>query len=244
MTMTYHKEQPADHAVMLAMRAELRLHPALEFAPGARPAFDALMAQTLAAKDVVYEAAAVGGVAGWWCRPDDAIEGAAILYLHGGAYVLGSAAAYCNFAGQIAARGRAAVFIVDYRLAPEYPFPCALDDAVAVYQGLSSSGVSRLALVGDSAGGGLTLTLLSLATAASKNGSVLRPAGAAVMSPWTDLKLSDDSIEARANADPLLTREALEKAAGLYLGENDRRNAQASPLYGDLTALPPPSFSM
>lgn len=108
MTTTYHKEYPADQTAMQAMRAELRLQPALEFGPEARPVYDELIARTPAAQDVTYEAATVGGVPGWWCRPSDAVGGAAILYLHGGAYILGSAAAYRNFTGQIAARAKAA----------------------------------------------------------------------------------------------------------------------------------------
>ena len=238
MTAIYHKEYPADRAAMQVMRAELHLHPAFEFGPEARPAYDELIARTIAAQNVTYEAGTVGGVPGWWCRPWDAVEGAAILYLHGGAYILGSASAYRNFASQIAARAKAVTFIPDYKLAPEQRYPGAVDDAFAVYRGLSA-GYSSLALAGDSAGGGLALSLLSLATAASRDGSVHRPSAAAVMSPWTDLALTGDSIEARANADPILTRDALRKAAKLYLGEQNLCNPQASPLYDDLTGLPP-----
>lgn len=237
--MIYHNEYPADHAVMQTLRAELGLHPAMEFGPAARSFFDQQMLQTPAAEEVDYEAATVGRVSGWWCRPADAINGAAILYFHGGAYVLGSASAYRNFAGQIAVRAKVATFILDYRLAPEHQFPGAVDDAIAAYCDLSAVGYSRLALVGDSAGGGLALSLLLLATAASTDGSVLRPSAAAVMSPWTDLALTGDTIETRANGDPLLTRDALQKAAKLYLGERDTRDPQASPLYGDFSGLPP-----
>src|SRR5580658_7447095 len=101
MTMIYHNEYPEDHLVMQTLRAELRRHSAMEFGPEARGFFDQLMSQTPAAERVNYEAAIVGGLSGWWCRPADAIEGAAILYFHGGAYILGSAAAYRNFAGQV-----------------------------------------------------------------------------------------------------------------------------------------------
>ena len=239
MTTTYHKEYPADRAAMQAMRSELQLHPALEFGPGARPVFDGLIAATPPAQNVSYEAATIGGIPGWWCRPSDAVEAVAILYLHGGAYVLGSADAYRNFAGQIAARAKASTFIADYRLAPEYRFPGAVEDAFAAYQGLSADGYLRLALVGDSAGGGLALSLLLVATASSKGGSVPQPAAAAVMSPWTDLALTGDSIKARSKEDPLLNREALEKAARLYLGERNPLDPQASPLYADLTGNPP-----
>ena len=239
MSTTYHREYPSDHTFMQAMRAELRLHPSFEFGPEARPVYDELIAKTPAAQGVTYDAATVGGVIGWWCRPSDAVDGAAILYLHGGAYILGSAAAYRTFAGQIAARAKAVTFIPDYKLAPEHQFPGAVDDALAAYRGLSAVGYSSLAWAGDSAGGGLALSLLSIATAVSKDGSVLPPAAAAVMSPWIDLALTGDSIDARADADPLLTRDALEKAAKLYLGEQDLRNPQLSPLYGDIAGLPP-----
>jgi acetyl esterase/lipase len=209
----------------------------MEFGPDARPVFDHIIAMTPATPDVSYKAVTVGGVPGWWCSPPNTIEGAAILYLHGGAYVLGSASAYRNFAGQIAVRAKAATFIPDYRVAPEHQFPGAVDDALAAFRGLSGAGYSSLALAGDSAGGGLALSLLSIATARSKDGSVLRLA--AVMSPWIDLALTGDSIKARADADPLLTRDALQKAAKLYLGEQYLHNPQASPLYGNLAGLPP-----
>lgn len=242
MTVTYHKEHQPDRAAMLAMRAELAGQPALEFGPEARPGFDELMERTPAAEGVTYQTSAVGGVAGWWCKPEQAREGCAIVYFHGGAYVLGSAAAYRNFVGQIAERAKAAIFIVDYHRAPERTFPAPVNDAEAVYRGLSASGFSKLAIAGDSAGGGLALALLLLVTAASKGGSVPLPACAAVMSPWTDLALTGNSIETRAKADPMLTWDALEKAAEFYLGGHDRHDPRASPLYGDFTAVPPVLF--
>jgi monoterpene epsilon-lactone hydrolase len=244
MTMTYHKEYQPDAAAMLALRAELAGQPALAFGPEARPGFDELMEKTPAADGVAYEAAAVGGVAGWWCKPEQAREDCAIVYFHGGAYVLGSAAAYRNFAGQIAVRAKAPIFIVDYHRAPERLFPAPVNDAEAVYRGLAASGFSKLAIAGDSAGGGLAVALLLLVTAASKDGSALLPACAAVMSPWTDLALTGISMVTRAKTDPMLTRDALERAAELYLGDHDRRDPRASPLYGDFTAVPPVLFQV
>jgi epsilon-lactone hydrolase len=113
---TYHSEHLLDRAAILAIRAMLALQPAADLGPGGRAAFDDLMAKTPAADNVVYEAAVVGGIPGWWCRPGDAAPDTVILYLHGGAYVAGSAHAYCHFAGQIAARAAAAVFVADYGL--------------------------------------------------------------------------------------------------------------------------------
>jgi acetyl esterase/lipase len=158
--------------------------------PSARVAFDELMEKTPAADGVTYQEAEMGGVTGWWCRPDEAVAGAAILYFHGGAYVVGSARAYRHFAGQVAARAKVAAFVPDYGLAPEHPFPAAVDEAQAGYGGLVEKGFRKIALAGDSAGGGLALVLLSFPVARSRDGSALRPVGAAVMSPWTDLTLS------------------------------------------------------
>jgi monoterpene epsilon-lactone hydrolase len=242
MTTTYHKEHLLDRAAMLAMRAILAVQPKLEFGPEARPGFDELIAKTPAAAFVTYEAATMGGVAGWWCKPEQVIEGCAIVYLHGGAYILGSAAAYRNFVGQIAARAKVAIFIVDYGTAPEQTFPSAVKDAEAVYRNLSEAGFLRLAIAGDSAGGGLALVLLLLMVAASKSSSIIKPAAAAVMSPWTDLAATGKSMEHRAKSDPLLTRDALQKAAELYMGAHDRKDPQASPLYADFTAVPPILF--
>jgi monoterpene epsilon-lactone hydrolase len=239
---THHKEHLLDRAAMLAMRAVLAVQPKLQFGPEARPDFDSLMKKATAEKGVTYGVATIGGVAGWWCRPQQPVDDSAVLYFHGGAYVLGSAAAYRNFLGQIAARAKVAIFIADYGLAPERPYPAALNEAVAIYRGLAASGLSKLAIAGDSAGGGLALALLLLITSAGKDGTVPKPLGAVVMSPWTDLALTGESIESRAKSDPILTRDALNKAAQLYLGDEDRHDPKASPIYGGVTDLPPVLF--
>ena len=207
--------------------------------PSARDMFDELMENTPATDGVTYEKGDVGGVPGSWCRPKDAAAAAAILYFHGGAYVAGSASAYRHFVGQFATRARVATFVPEYGLAPEHPFPAAVDDAQAAYQGLVEQGLTKIALAGDSAGAGLALVLLSLLAAKARNGSTLRPIAAAVMSPWTDLALSGSSMETRAEADPLLTKDSLASAAQLYLGAHDARDPRASPLYGGLAGLPP-----
>ena len=239
MTQTDHGEHLLDRAAMIALRGLIALQPPVAFGPEARPGFDAMTDQTPAADGVTTEAAEVGGMSGWWCRPGNAIAGAAVLYLHGGAYVLGSAAAYRNFAGQLATRAKAATFVPDYGLAPERPFPAAVNDAHAVYRGLAAAGFTRIALAGDSAGGGLVLALLSSVKADVQAGLLPKPSAAAALSPWTDLALTGDSLQSRASVDPLLTREQLAAAARLYLGENDPRDPRASALYADLTGLPP-----
>jgi acetyl esterase/lipase len=207
--------------------------------PSAREPFDELMEKTPAAEGVTYEKAEVGGVPGGWCRPGGGAAATAILYLHGGAYVAGSAHAYRHFVGQVAARANVAAFVPEYSLAPEHPFPAAVDDAQASYRGLVEKGFGNIALTGDSAGGGLALVLLSLLVAESLDGSGLRPVCAAVISPWTDLALSGASMVTRVEADPLLTKDSLASTARLYLLGHDPREPQASPLYGDLSGLPP-----
>lgn len=239
MTMTYHDEHLLDRAAMLLMRGMIALQPKAEFGPAARPAFDTLMEKTPAADGVTCEAGEVGGIAGYWCRPVDAVAGAAILYLHGGAYVVGSAAAYQHFAGQVAARAKAATFVPDYALAPERPFPAAFDDARTAYHGLASAGFHRIALAGDSAGGGLALALLAAVTADAAMDSRPSPVAAAVMSPWIDLALTGDSMHARASADPLLSRTSLASAARMYLGGQDPHDPLASALSGTFAGLPP-----
>jgi acetyl esterase/lipase len=238
-TTKFHREHLLDRAAMLAMRAMIALQPTADLGPGGRAAFDALMERTPAAAGVAYEAATVGGVPGCWCRPTDVAADAAILYLHGGAYVVGSAQAYRHFAGQIAARARAPAFVADYGLAPERPFPAALDDADSAYRGLAAAGFSKISITGDSAGGGLVLVIAARMAQVSRDGAVPCPVAVAVMSPWTDLALTGDSIESRAKHDPLLSRDALEVARQLYLGQADAKDPRVSPMYGDLTDLPP-----
>ncbi|CDN57922.1 Putative acetyl-hydrolase (plasmid) [Neorhizobium galegae bv. officinalis bv. officinalis str. HAMBI 1141] len=227
-----------DAPAVAAMRQAASAHKGDALGPEARPMFDAMFAATPAAADVRVEAATVGGIAGFWVRPANARPSARILYLHGGGYVLGSAQALAHFAGQIAVRVGADAFVPDYRLAPEHPFPAAIDDAVAAYRGLVAEGEEGIAVVGDSAGGGLTLTLLSI-LAADKTGGMVQPVGAAVMSPWTDLALTGDSFETRAEADPIFTRGVLQGFSDMYLQGEDATQPKASPLYAPLAGLPP-----
>ncbi|MEI9425689.1 alpha/beta hydrolase [Mesorhizobium sp. Cs1299R1N1] len=220
------------------MRQAASAHKGEKLGPEARPMFDAMFAATPAAADVRIEPATVGGIAGFWLRLPTARPGARMLYLHGGGYVLGSAEAFANFAGQIASRVGADTFVPDYRLAPEHPFPAAIDDAVAAYRGLVAEGADRIVVVGDSAGGGLTVSLLSI-LASDKTKGMVQPVGAAAMSPWIDLALTGDSFETRAEADPIFTRGVLQAFADMYLQGQDATNPKASPLYAELNRMPP-----
>jgi epsilon-lactone hydrolase len=205
----------------------------------ARPAFDDIFNRVPSAAGVTYEADTVGGVPGWWCRPAGANSEKAILYLHGDRYVMGLAKSFRHFGGHIAARARASAFVADYRLGPEHPFPDAVEDVQAAYRGLAARGVRRIAIAGDSAGGGPGLVLLSVATAAADRIGGIRPAGMVGLSPWTDLMLTGSSWDGRGAADPIFVRDQLAEFARLYLGDHDPSDPLASPLYGDLAGLPP-----
>lgn len=229
---------PQDAAPRAAMRQATLAHKGQPLGPEARPMFDAMFAATPASTGVRVEPATVGGVPGFWCRTDGAQRAACVFYVHGGGYMLGSARATTSFAGQIAARAGADVFVADYRLAPEHPFPAAIDDVVAVYRGLVADGAERIVVAGDSAGGGLTLALLSILAAERAEGTQ-QPLGAAVMSPWTDLALTGASLSSRAEADPIFTRDVLRGFAVAYLDGRDATDPKVSPLYAHLAGLPP-----
>lgn len=160
-----------------------------------------------------------------------------VLHLHGGAYVSGAPAYYRHFTWRLANAAQASVWTLAYRLAPEHPFPAALEDALAAYTWLAGnmSGTSQLFVVGDSAGGGLALGLL---IKLRDEGRPL-PGAAIAMSPWTDLALTGRSLASNAAADPMLNAQLLPGLARLYLAGADPRTPYASPLFGDPSGLPP-----
>ncbi|MBA1200389.1 alpha/beta hydrolase [Pseudomonas capeferrum] len=198
--------------------------------------------QMLAASSIApvtgFDEAMIGGVPGLWTIPEKHEGNRVMLYLHGGAYVVGSAWGYRSMASQLAAVTRAKVFIVDYRLAPEHPFPAAVDDALIVYRGLLDSGVTaeRIVVAGDSAGGGLSMALLL----AAREAGLPQPAAAALMSPWVDMTQSGASWSTKKLVDPLLGRldEGVSMAQA-YLNGADPRHPLASPLLADLHDLAP-----
>ena len=160
-----------------------------------------------------------------------------ILYLHGGGYVMCSPPHYRDFIWRIARAAAARVVCPYYRLAPEHPFPAALDDAVTAYSWLLAQGSDprRLAIMGDSAGGGLALaTLLRL-----RDEGLALPAAAVALSPWTDLALTGDSMRGNASADLTMRYGRAASFARHYLGGADPRHPYASPLYGNAAGLPP-----
>jgi len=209
----------------------------------ARGPFNGIMERVAVPKGVTFEASTAGSISGWWAKPAQAREGAAIIHVHGGWFNWGTAQAFRNFAGHIALNAGTDAFIADYRLAPEHPFPAAIRDLEACYRGLVDKGITKIAFTGDSAGGNLAQVLLSIASAQASKGGIA-PVGAVAFSPVTDLTLTGESFETRAEADLYFTRS---QAAGLvrsYLGETDPKNPLASPLYADLSGLPPIAFTL
>lgn len=178
----------------------------------------------------------INGMPAEWIIPEDAPDGKAIMYFHGGGYVLGSVEAHRNIVAKFVRETGIRAFVFGYRLAPEHPYPAALEDARAAYCYLLMSGVApnELAFVGDSAGGGLALaTLLNL-----KDRGTTLPAAAAVLSPWTDLQCTGESLTANSGR-CLAPKESWLACRKHYAQGQDCCSPYISPLYGDLEGLPP-----
>src|SRR5262247_2077987 len=173
-----------------------------------------------------------------WLRPPSAEAGRVLLYLHGGGYVIGSPRSHRHLAAAIARAAGARALVRDYRLAPENPFPAALEDAIAAYRWLLGGGIApgRIVVAGDSAGGGLTVaTLLEL-----RDCGLPRPAAGVCISPWVDLTCSGQSYATKAASDPIVVPDLITALAEAYVGrDGDRKAPLASPLYADLRDLPP-----
>jgi len=195
-----------------------------------------LSAQPLPA-DVTVTPAALGGVPTADVTVDGIEPRHVILYLHGGVYVMGDAALSADLASQVGRRTQAKVISVDYRLAPEHPYPAAVDDALAAYEALLHNGTapSDIAFAGESAGGGLAIATLVNA----RDRGLPLPAAAYVMSPYVDLTLAGTTMETRREVDPLLSREALQARVADYTSGQDAALGLISPLFADLSGLPP-----
>ena len=209
--------------------------PPMDVAPAeARAAYSAMMAERAVAPDLRFEVVDVGGARGLWSHAPGAADDRVVLHLHGGGFVVGSAWDTRALTGEVARASGAAGLAIDYALAPEHPFPAGLDDCLAAYSGLIDRGfeAGSIAVAGDSAGGGLAISLL----AAIRDAGLPQPAAAAVFSPWVDLACEGGSMRTKAAVDPLVAREGLLAMANLYAGD---ALAEASPLDADLSALPP-----
>jgi epsilon-lactone hydrolase len=195
-----------------------------------------LSAQPLPA-DVTVTAAALGGVPTAEITVDGIEPRHVVLYFHGGVYVMGDASLAADLASQVGRRTQAKVISIDYRLAPEHPYPAAVDDALAAYETLLDSGTapSDVAFAGESAGGGLAVATLVNA----RDHGLPLPAAAFVMSPYADLTLAGTSMESRREVDPLLSRENLQARVSDYTSGHDAALALISPVFADLSGLPP-----
>jgi epsilon-lactone hydrolase len=173
-----------------------------------------------------------------WLEPPAVSSDTVVLYLHGGGYVIGSPRSHRHLAAAIARAAGARALVLDYRLAPEHPFPAALDDAIAAYRWLLGQGIApgRIVIAGDSAGGGLTVaTLLAL-----RDRGLARPAAGVCISPWVDLTCSGKSYATKAASDPIVTHDIITALAEAYVGrDGDRKAPFASPLHADLRSLSP-----
>jgi epsilon-lactone hydrolase len=195
-----------------------------------------LSAQPLPA-DVTVTASALGGVPTAEITVDGIEPRRVVLYFHGGVYVMGDAFLAADLASQVGRRTHARVISVDYRLAPEHPYPAAVDDALAAYGALLRDGIapSDIAFAGESAGGGLVIATLVNA----RDQGLPLPAAAFVMSPYADLTLAGTTMETRREVDPLLSREALQARVADYTSGHDAALGLISPIFADLSGLPP-----
>ena len=186
--------------------------------------------------DIRYQPVDADGVPAEWIEAPEPDVGA-ILYLHGGAYALGSIDTHREFAARLVRSTNKRSLVINYRLAPEHPHPAALEDAITTYRWLLTQGFdpSQIILAGDSAGGGLALAML---LALRDPGEPL-PAGAVCISPWTDLALTGASMRSKAKIDHILDPNSLEMYARYYTGKDEVTSPLISPLYADLMGLPP-----
>jgi monoterpene epsilon-lactone hydrolase len=187
--------------------------------------------------DVTVTAAALGGVPTAEITVDGIEPRHVVLYFHGGVYVLGDAFTAADLASQIGRRAHAKVISVDYRLAPEHPYPAAVDDALAAYEALLQNGIapSDIAFVGESAGGGLAIATLVNA----RDHGLPLPAAAFVMSPYVDLTLAGTTMETKGEVDPLMSRDNLQSRVTDYTSGQDAALGLISPIFADLSGLPP-----
>ena len=189
------------------------------------------------ARKVKIEQARVSGLNSEWLTSKGAPDDKLLLYLHGGAYVMGNCATHRQLVSYLAKYSGVKALLPEYRLAPEHPFPAAIEDAVGLYRSLLAKGYSaqNIVIAGDSAGGGLTMaTLLSL----RESGDPL-PAAACLLSPWLDLAATGESMTTRAKKDPWFQPEDMPIVAAYYCNDDELKNPLVSPVYANLSGLPP-----
>jgi epsilon-lactone hydrolase len=220
-----------------ALRAKLASRPRSDDYRQRRKDIDARGLQYGVAGDVTVEPVTANGVrAEWTSTPQDARD-AALLYLHGGGYVIGSLDSHRHLVAEAGRAAKAWALALDYRLAPEHPFPAAVDDALAGYRYLLSRGIraGHIAIAGDSAGGGLVVA----AMLAIRDAGLPQPACGWCISPWVDMEAAGETMSTKAAADPMVQRAGILDMAGLYLDGTDPRSPLAAPIHADLAGLAP-----
>ena len=202
-----------------------------------RASMEALMGAAALPDGVTVEPTTLAGRPAEWIDPPGGSRDRVLLYLHGGGYCIGSINTHRELASRLAVASKARVVTLEYRLAPEHPFPAALDDATAAFRELVAGGHSpaELAIGGDSAGGGLTLATL----VAFRDGGDPLPATAVLLSPWTDLTATSSTWTTRAEIDPMVRRDGLDLMAESYLAGRPGTEPLASPRFAELGGLPP-----
>jgi len=178
-----------------------------------------------------------GNITAEWLRPVGATDNRAILYLHGGAYTMGSCTTYRALAARLAIASQTPALLPEFRLAPEHPFPATLEDGVTVYRWLMEQGIApqKIVIAGDSSGGSLAVAL----TVLLRDKNIALPAAITCMSPWADLELTGDSLATRTQVDPLCSLAGSQYHAAQYVGKHDARAPLVSPIHADLHGLPP-----
>lgn len=225
------------NAEIAAIRAMLQSRPRPVGLVERRARLDGLSAGYALPADVEITPVDAGGVDAEWTSTRGADQDRVILFLHGGGYMAGSIRSHRNMTAEAGRQARMRTLALGYRLAPEHPFPAALDDVRAGYRFLLASGFdpARIVLAGESAGGGLALaTAITL-----RDGGLPLPGRLWCSSPWTDLTMAGGTMRTKADVDPLIQKPYLEDLAAAYLAGTDPRNPLVSPLNADLRQLPP-----
>ena len=220
-----------------ALREKLASRPRSDDYRQRRKDMDAAFSQYGIARDVTIEPVNANGVRAEWTSTPVDDRDAALLYVHGGGYVIGSLDSHRHLVSEAGRAAKTWALALDYRLAPEHPFPAAVEDAVSGYRYLLSRGIrpGRIAIAGDSAGGGLVVA----AMLAIREAGLAQPACGWCISPWVDMEGIGETMSTKEAADPMVQRAPLLDMAKLYLGGADPRSPLAAPIYADLAGLAP-----
>jgi monoterpene epsilon-lactone hydrolase len=222
---------------IVALREVIAQRPRSDDFAQRRRDIDARGLQNRLPADVTVQPVTANGVRSEWTSTPDADHGKAVLYLHGGGYVIGSLDSHRHLAAEVGRAARARTLAIDYRLAPEHPFPAAVDDALAAYRFLLASDMPAIGvtIAGDSAGGGLVVAAMLAIRAAG----LPQPACGWTISPWIDMEAIGDSMHGKASSDPTVQKAGILDMAKQYLNGADPRSPLAAPIYADLRGLAP-----